>query len=236
MLKIFSALVSVDAAGLIAASALRFALTAAHVVPSDGPFEAIFKDKRIRATKEAIDEANDIALVRLDSPVEGIQPLPFSFDVRRGDSGYIYGFNRSLDWMGLSIDITVQDTSAKYHGRPSLLALLPPNIKSERALIGMSGAPMIVGGATVGIVVGTLRDNDFSGFLFATPIQEALNILPPAQYERAKRKALPTPTIDQDQRTDIGVISALDEELDYLFDLPYEWSGLSITVAFFAGL
>jgi nucleoside phosphorylase len=201
------------------------AITAAHAVEGDDSVKLIYPEGQFAATRDAVSEQSDTAILRLNKPIDGVQPLAFSFDATRGDRGYIYGFPFVFEGTGLPIDVRIQDPSARIHGvqNPLLLLSLPPNINNEN-LLGFSGAPVIVGDAVVGLVVRSFG-HKLEGFLGAAKIQAALEILPAAEYARAKRRAQPTAPRHPGEHAGVGVVAALDEELDYLLDLPYEWSG-----------
>jgi S1-C subfamily serine protease len=68
------------------------AITAAHVVADGGPVTLIYSEERFHAEREAVSESNDVAVLRLDKRVEGIQPLPFSRSSpdRVGKNGLIF--------------------------------------------------------------------------------------------------------------------------------------------------
>jgi nucleoside phosphorylase len=209
------------------------AITAAHVLNDNATshVELITGGMRRSAMVENLGESSDTALLRLDQPIDGVQPLPFSFDARPGDDAYIYGFSRHLPEVGLGFEVRIQDTHAKIPGseRPRLVLSLPANVHAEE-LIGFSGAPVVVRGAVVGFVSQIVRG--FDGILAATRIQDALEILSPQEYARAQHRVESTDRSVGRFRGEaegakvetIAVCAALDEELDYLLEKPFGWS------------
>jgi hypothetical protein len=128
---------------------------------------------------------------------------------------------------GLTIDAMLQDPRVELpkQQRPMLLLSLRGNI-SEKSLAGLSGAPVVIGGAVVGFVV---RRFDGFGLVGAVRIQDALEVLPSPEYARIRRDAQRGGLPDRADQVTVAVVAALDEELDYLLDRDYNpdysWSG-----------
>jgi nucleoside phosphorylase len=201
------------------------AITTAHNVQSGGQFEVRFQQTVHPARVITESAAADAAILQLDSPVEGIQPLLFSFDVRRGDNAYIYGFPFAFRGTGLSIDARIQDPRIDVPriDNPLLLLAVSADITAETQK-GLSGAPVVVGDAVVGILAGSFSEY-LNHFLCALRIQDVLELLPPQEYARATRRSRTGERIVEQPQPSVAVIAALDEELDYLLELPYNWSG-----------
>ncbi len=201
------------------------ALTAAHVVREGAEIRLALPATNVVASIANIDEASDAALLRLSRSVDGVQPLAYSFDAQRGDTGFIYGFPLGLGGAGVSLGVRVQDPDLSRPNRSKPLVLFSvdgsPGLEGTR---GLSGAPLIVGGAVVGFVT-TGFSKGFEGYLGAVRIQDALELLPTSEYTRAARNRTTETRGSSTDQPQVAVITALDEELDYLLDESFDWSG-----------
>ena len=202
------------------------ALTAAHNLKDNQRVILEFPLGRYEARLETADSTLDCAILFCTSAVEDVRPLELGFDVALGDIGHFYGYPKDLGTVGIFFEGHVQDTTAPLGPikRPSIL-LFPSHAISPKLYTGVSGSPLIVSGKVVGILT-KLHSNasEFVNFLAFTKIQDALNLLPeevvvrmrPGHAQKAEPGHQATPKA--------AVITALDEELDYLYELPLDWT------------
>jgi len=216
----------------------RHALTAAHVVErlNTGPIVLEFSVGRYNAKVEVLDKGIDCAVLSLDRAVDDVQPLGLGVNVTAGDTGRFFGFSQNLGGAGILIDGRVQDiilnplwSVGEKAPRPTIL-LFPSHHLSKRTVIGFSGAPLVVGNLAVGILR-ELREGETGSteFLLFTRIQDALELLP----KEVAGRILPRPPTEQSRerrgKDAIVVVTALDEELDYLYEeSSLHWSDLKV--------
>jgi hypothetical protein len=150
------------------------ALTAFHVVgdrrsgaPHPGPVRLTFPGGETAARFVEGDAALDWALLACDAAAA---PLPLAEAVAQGEPFECYGFPE-LKPDGLHAHGTVADLSATEDPVPRI-GLDSPQLKREQ-VSGVSGAPVLVGGAVVAIVDASLLDRaqeNRAGALYALPI------------------------------------------------------------------
>jgi len=213
----------------------RYALTASHVIidaESKLPREKIvleFALGKYTAKVESFDPDIDCAVLALDKDVEDIIPLALGVDVTFGDTGGFYGFSRALDGAGIFLEGQIQDVIFPYKKAPSIV-LFPSRSVSSEMLVGFAGAPLVVGNSIVGILTSRYGGgtSGLSDFIIFTRIQDTLELLPKEISQRIRPSPMPEITDTKTGKPEILVISALDEELDYLFELPLNWSELKV--------
>ena len=217
----------------------RYALTVDRVVTdhswNDTPLDNIeleFPLGKYGAKVEVLDKHLQCAVLMLDREIEDVIPIGLGVDVTLGDTGRFYGFlhtgNSLLEGAGVFLEGQVQDIALSNKEYPAIL-LFPSRSISPRLLRGFSGTPLVVGNLIVGILLGSYgQDRGDTDFILFTRIQDILELLP----KEISQRILPSPMVETEVtktgKPEILVITALDEELDYLFELPLGWSELKV--------
>jgi len=137
---------------------------------------------------------------------------------------------------GVTIEGKVQDfiTDPEEYPKPVILVFPPFGIGSD--FIGFGGSPLVVRDKVVGILSSAYVDRDNFDksdrrFLFFTRIQDALELLPPEVLDRIGPSLSPLSEEPREtpSRNSILIITALEEELDYLYDeFPSGWGELKV--------
>jgi hypothetical protein len=107
-------------------------------------------------------EESDWAILKLDSPVYGVRPLRRAESYRRGDRWLAYGFPTTTGEEGLVIGGRIEDPDARDPLGTPALQLYSDYAAAGRGgkLQGLSGAPVLVGGAVVGHLKRVIPDAD----------------------------------------------------------------------------
>jgi|CXWL01.1.fsa_nt_gi nucleoside phosphorylase len=211
----------------------RHVFTASHLVrPLDGEFEVVLSTgETVPSRLLALDEAIGCAVLETAAAVEDVTPIPVGFDVAPGDTGTLTGYSESLGkgTSSLSFQVSIQDVlrDAKLPTGQALVVLPPPQL-GPGFFRGFSGAPLLVASRVVGVLWGQLNSHD-AAILLCIRIQDALRLLP---AEVLPRLSPPEPEKQAGEPATKGstvlCLSALDEELDYLYDMPLNWSAVHL--------
>lgn len=208
----------------------QIALTAETNISSVNNDDLIleFPHGNYRARVNQSDASLGCAVLFLEKPVEDVIPLRWGIDVTFGDAGIFYGYPILLHGPGLFFDGRVQDTATPIpisrDDRPPLI-LFPAQTISGKFYDGLPGSPLIVGEVVVGLLIAVyIGAAGTAECLIFRKIQDALSLLP---IETASRMHGGSHDKKQDEtngKPEIVIISALDEELDYLYEQPLQWS------------
>lgn len=205
----------------------QLVITAAHVIDDKTTAEIQFQHQQCTADVIAVDKARDCAILQTRQPVEDVAPIQYRFDAAMGEDCQIVGYPGFLGG-AVTLEGRVQDVNARLQisENPVLLLSVSHPLSAEESG-GVSGSPVISNGVVVGIFAAGFRTSRQTptGFFAAIPIQDALSLLPTETIEALRKRESQEQKPDEDEKPEIVVISALDEELDYLYELPLQWSG-----------
>ena len=203
----------------------NYILTAAHVVRDASSVNVRFQTEEQTAIVEHVDKKFDFALLRTPKPVSEITPLGYGVDIKAGDDCQIYGFPAMLDGMGAFFDARIQGTAPGSSDEPPALLVSSSQPFERGDYMGLSGAPVVVGNAVVGVLhQAVLGASGTTGFFKAVPISDIVAVLADESSKVFRIAPVPAPVGQDPTTVDVLVISALDEELDYLLDIDLGWS------------
>ncbi len=188
----------------------------------------VFSAGEFVAAVEAVDKNVGCAVLTLDRSVEDVIPLPLGVDVLSGDPGQFFGFSATLGGAGALIDGRVQDMvhDVDVRRKPSIL-VFPSHALGESFFQGFTGSPLVVRGVVVGVLRARSIDSDFLLFL---RIQDAFETLPKEVAAKIRPAPKPEPGEEPSHKNTIVVLTALDEELDYLYEeAEINWVGLKVS-------
>lgn len=179
-----------------------FVATCSHVVRSaqdSTPINVIFENRQYSAMVFKRNEPEDCAILKLDSPVEGITPFRLSRNLcNRGDTWEGFGFPAKTLESGHWLTGDVQDPNGRDYQKSQAVVLYAREFAAGSGAQpqGFSGSPVLVGNVVVGhlkrIIPDSLEKNEpvraALGTVYATPVQVLLDMLP-AEF----KKPLPKP-------------------------------------------
>ncbi len=207
----------------------RRAITAAHVASNIRSPRLQFATDSHSAVVERSDSVADVALLLLDKPVEGISPLSISRTFFADGPGYTFGLtDPPLADPLLHGKFRVANRS-RASQKVAPYFVLQTRLGTD-IVKRLSGAPLLIGTNVVGAVTRISADEHAYEALEFSSSLDIIKILP---EEVARRIGIHEIATDLLTRKNLGtpyavVITALEEELDYLYDLPLEWSGLQL--------
>lgn len=98
-----------------------------------------------------IDEATDLALVKLANPAPDIECLPLHLEEPRiGSPVYVHGFPKFMNHYPKTLDARFVQVGVDDQGKPALHLRFEP-IDSDTRLDGLSGAPVCCAGKVIGV-------------------------------------------------------------------------------------
>jgi hypothetical protein len=152
---------------------------------------------------EKIDKHNDIAVLQLAQPIDGIEPLALGRAADRKTVWEGYGYPYLANGQGLPIDGTIDDPCDKDPDTVDSIVLTADKLRAGMASQphGFSGSAVVVGGYVVGHLKRILEDNEFQGrtafgTVYAAPavnIAATLGLTDPLPEARAAGPAAPSP-------------------------------------------
>lgn len=161
------------------------ALTAFHVVADRGTHQPhgaarlVLGERSVPLTFDGTGDAvADWALLVLDTPVEGVEPLPLGrLDPADHEGGHLdwrsYGFPDAKP-DGLALSGAVEAVQVPLQGREVIQVTCTQALGHDVRLPGLSGAPLMVDGVCVGILRFALMDHRAAtraGTVFACPME-----------------------------------------------------------------
>ncbi|MCI0435453.1 MAG: caspase family protein [Gemmatimonadetes bacterium] len=166
--------------------AWRF-VTCAHLVQRrklNGEVTVRYLGRTLRASIEAIDSHADVAVLRLEEPIEGVKPLEFAPWIPRllPLDGYAY-VSRDPD-RGSAVRGVVVDARTRDRFGTEVLTLIAPELAEEilDPDHARAGGPLFIDGRIVGHIRGRVPHPDtlartFAGLVQATPAKRILELL-----------------------------------------------------------
>jgi hypothetical protein len=115
----------------------------------------------------------DFALIECDRPVPGVSPVPLRHEVRAREIWSTFGFPSPAERDGMVFNGEVANPQAKYAGAEAIQLYSQQAAAGNGAPVrGLSGGPVFVGGAVVGVLRSSLMDAagaNVAGTVYACP-------------------------------------------------------------------
>ncbi len=209
----------------------KHVLTAAHVV-EDRPgakYRILFPKTSVEARVLSSDPNLDCAVLETDRVVEDITPISLGLDVAPGDEGVLYGYSRVLD-SSISLEVRVQDVFHRDRAHGGLAIIVLPVAPLGRDIfVGFSGGPLILREKAVGLLTQSIHTkSESTAILSCVRIQDAIKLLPPEVVQRLTQPPVSSAPERSASRPPVLCVSALDEELDYLYEMPLGWGDIRL--------
>lgn len=190
--------------------AMRYSPTLISYTPMDGGLDRFLfenRDKLIDVRLERIDEANDLALIRLEADTSDVAPLPLADELpQRGDAVLALGHPRETVW-----SFTSGVVSALHHGAIQHDAAINP---------GSSGGPLLnERGQIVGITSAKVF-GETDGVGFARPISMARWLL----EESTRPFEIDLSSPEKAASSCLRAQELASPNLEDCFDWDYRWS------------
>jgi hypothetical protein len=170
------------------------AVTCEHVVRGAAEGAQIvlrFPSGERQATVERLDAENDCAVLRLDAPLPGVQPLSLAGSCARDAGWQAYGFPQATEQGGLLLQGHIADPQGEDRRRCPSIVLYTPSAVGGALLQGFSGSPVVLKDQVVGHLKQVIADDGggaMMGFLYACPSRYIESLLPPLPTAAAARR------------------------------------------------
>lgn len=207
------------------------------LLPSDPAGDVIllrFRTSQVQASVGSIDGQRKSARLKLETPLQGAEPLELSSECAHKDLCVLYGFPEICAPSGLLLTAVVLDPFGEdLAGEPALvLQLQGPSMPVS----GLGGSPVVVNGKVVGLLHSILPDEQgiqaAGGILYATPIKRAVERLESDVLIGAHRRVPTAATLRRLIKKALPNMEDLDAFChDYFFSIWERFTGTTSHIA-----